>query len=971
MAEARPGAGTLNFSPDAADSIPGERQPTDINWVNKDRKDSNSNQNRSNLSFPSLSSERGTNYESSSTKHRGFCNPESQYGNSEDFHQCFNTSKSLKNRNLPSQRLHRSRNDSTCTRNKIRQSTAEAAAGPGISDVAIVPSRRAPPRGYNDFLSSESDREVPNADSRGAKPKKTHLMHASGRDFRERGKQVHDREKRVSSNKKVELFENVPSLDLTQSDSSESSVGKAFCDAPVGSGDEQKGYNYVNKRYPRKPVWNKPSVEKECQKRHDSHRSKNTKVGKKSSTAYTPKDKNERKKELPVHKNDENLTKEVRHQLSESLRLNGRKFLLKGDQAPALHFSWTQYWKKQSDVPKNKETHTGSLIEQLTTEKYECMVCCEVVRIVAPVWSCQNCYHVFHLNCIKKWARSPASQAEDVMTIYILVMAIVVGDVQLVRMLLCKFLRLTLVSVGKTETQVIFHTTLDVADILNRTLILLEATSRPPCQERSVFTEINFVHHSVRCGQSTKIRCSNSSFIHVKAFAMKETVDHVLTHQIFIVGVASKKRKSHVLFSEIKLRLHSCVTSDATRKDHVDDISVMKFAVWTQNISAPWFVVVNSTVGFIDVKNPVIGAVVNHAGKQVPILNLSRGFDELTCYCGESVIYPPVPCGTQPPECKKTCTRPHDCDHPGIQLKYANKTVMAFISLWLQCTIHVIVRRSVHPVLISLRNGVWASMKIAAISIATKLTDLQLGDSVEISRLITKKEMKQARLQCDEECLALQRNRRLAEALEIDDNSDPFNIRSSGPKYSDILKEDARKDLKFVSDIEKEMRMLVEAVNKVQDFALLLAEIPKVSVSSFFQPVKLMLDGSTPPGPSATPPNFVSLANSLRGKHTKKSHCYPPMNRDHRRIIHELAQVYGIESVSYDNEPKRNVVITAVKGKSICPSNTLTSVLDKEMQSRPPPPIPHYKQTDRSSGNIGLSKPLKEEPVIDYFDVQD
>ncbi|OXB70003.1 UNVERIFIED_CONTAM: hypothetical protein H355_013995 [Colinus virginianus] len=79
------------------------------------------------------------------------------------------------------------------------------------------------------------------------------------------------------------------------------------------------------------------------------------------------------------------------------------------------------------------------------------------------------------------------------------------------------------------------------------------------------------------------------------------------------------------------------------------------------------------------------------------------------------------------------------------------------------------------------------------------------------------------------------------------------------------------------------------------------------------------------------------------------------MNRDHRRIIHELAQVYGIESVSYDNEPKRNVVITAVnnlfsyfsRGKSICPSNTLTSVLDKEMKSRPPPPIPHYKQTDK------------------------
>jgi len=34
--------------------------------------------------------------------------------------------------------------------------------------------------------------------------------------------------------------------------------------------------------------------------------------------------------------------------------------------------------------------------------------------------------------------------------------------------------------------------------------------------------------------------------------------------------------------------------------------------------------------------------------------------------------------------------------------------------------------------------------------------------------------------------------RRLADALEIDDNSDPFNTRSAGPKYSDLLKEDAR-----------------------------------------------------------------------------------------------------------------------------------------------------------------------------------
>lgn len=34
--------------------------------------------------------------------------------------------------------------------------------------------------------------------------------------------------------------------------------------------------------------------------------------------------------------------------------------------------------------------------------------------------------------------------------------------------------------------------------------------------------------------------------------------------------------------------------------------------------------------------------------------------------------------------------------------------------------------------------------------------------------------------------------RRLAEAFDISDDSDPFNVRSSGSKFSDSLKDDAR-----------------------------------------------------------------------------------------------------------------------------------------------------------------------------------
>ena len=56
---------------------------------------------------------------------------------------------------------------------------------------------------------------------------------------------------------------------------------------------------------------------------------------------------------------------------------------------------------------------TGTLIEQLRSATYECMVCCDNIRCEAAVWSCGNCYNVFHLRCVKKWARSPAAAVEN------------------------------------------------------------------------------------------------------------------------------------------------------------------------------------------------------------------------------------------------------------------------------------------------------------------------------------------------------------------------------------------------------------------------------------------------------------------------------------------------------------------------------------------------------------------------------
>ena len=41
-------------------------------------------------------------------------------------------------------------------------------------------------------------------------------------------------------------------------------------------------------------------------------------------------------------------------------------------------------------------------------------------------------------------------------------------------------------------------------------------------------------------------------------------------------------------------------------------------------------------------------------------------FDELSCHCGKTVLQPPLPCGTAPPPCRFECERPKSCGHPRI-----------------------------------------------------------------------------------------------------------------------------------------------------------------------------------------------------------------------------------------------------------------------------------------------------------------
>ena len=69
---------------------------------------------------------------------------------------------------------------------------------------------------------------------------------------------------------------------------------------------------------------------------------------------------------------------------------------------------------RESQVGKGlKDLNLPQLVqeiqEKLTKGTVECMICYDMVRRSAPIWSCSSCYSIFHLVCIKKWARAPTS----------------------------------------------------------------------------------------------------------------------------------------------------------------------------------------------------------------------------------------------------------------------------------------------------------------------------------------------------------------------------------------------------------------------------------------------------------------------------------------------------------------------------------------------------------------------------------
>lgn len=305
-----------------------------------------------------------------------------------------------------------------------------------------------------------------------------------------------------------------------------------------------------------------------------------------------------------------------------------------------------------------------------------------------------------------------------------------------------------------------------------------------------------------------------------------------------------------------------------------------------------------------------------------------RHIDGISCGrpCGKALS-----CGRHP--CNKTChagecddsncTQPckeprlncgHPCNAPCHDGQCPNTPCMEKIKMNCSCG------NLTSTVICSSNSGMNNAL------LADHIRDLNNGNSSTINFKDLAISKKTDRLDCNEDCAKIDRNRRLALALQLE-NPD-VSAKLSAPKYSEFLKEITRKDPNFATMVHEKLTELVRLAKE--------------------------------------------------SKQKSRSHSFDVMNRDKRQFVHELSDHFGIESESYDAEPKRNVVATAVKDRVWLPSQSILDVV-QGLRKAPAPiainpnPKPTFttlqpssmlKLSSTNTNDDSSSKPI----VVDYFD---
>lgn len=322
-------------------------------------------------------------------------------------------------------------------------------------------------------------------------------------------------------------------------------------------------------------------------------------------------------------------------------------------------------------------------------------------------------------------------------------------------------------------------------------------------------------------------------------------------------------------------------------------------------------------------------------------------FDEISCSCGRTVLHPPQPCGTRPPECRFDCRRARPCGHPAVSHQchpddvacpkcaflverpcICGKRILKNQPCWfedarcglpcgkkLKCGAHEC-RKSCHKPRECEDAEVVGSHCTQLCGRARKSCDHTCVDEChapfrkftalyfyvpkDIADTVTacnedkpcqsmtfttcpcQRQKKQIRcgatrfnsgpdkhitLKCDDDCLRLERNQRLADALNIDPNHTDDHV-----PYADKTLKMFRENITWAQSQERELRMF------------------------------------------AADPELKRMR-------------FKPMANHQRAFLHSLAEDYGLDSESQDPEPHRHVCLFKTPRFVSAPKKTLAQSL--------------------------------------------
>ncbi|KAG0319653.1 FKBP12-associated protein [Dissophora globulifera] len=342
-----------------------------------------------------------------------------------------------------------------------------------------------------------------------------------------------------------------------------------------------------------------------------------------------------------------------------------------------------------------------------------------------------------------------------------------------------------------------------------------------------------------------------------------------------------------------------------------------------------------------------------HKGHCNPCLNAS--FDELSCACGRTVLYPPIPCGTPIPKCRYTCTRPRACGHtsftnhpchpdsepcppcimlvskqcmcrknrmPNVPCYKSNPSCGKICGKGLDCGLHKCIK-SCHageclnpPTDIctqacprprkSCGHKCGVSCHGDAPCPEDQPCQVTVPSSCKCGHLTMESacnasaenpwDGKPRIIKCNDYCLIAERNKRVALALDIEEAGDP------GPRipdYDEYVLDYAAANMEFTLKIEKQLAAWVADT-------------------------------------------------------TKPILHFPPMKHHRRKFIHELAAHYDVTSESMDVEPYRNVAVRRQLGTSV--PGLLASQACRQKR-------PLRSSTSASAAVEQLRKPMIKDPV--------